>query len=356
MPEDEQISGQHHDSAPTDSSQPFESLAHSNMPLSLDPLERNQEPRGIAPVWHTTVLIIAILAFSIWGAVRPDSGAINPLAPVQRGAHAASTANSDGADPVRVIRYALTGALELIVVAWVAFGLRLRKTPFRSLFGAWPSGLNDITKEAAIAAAFWVCSMVVLGSVAYSWNLVQTKIDNYHTASKSSAPSPSHSQPQSQSQAQSQAQPQTQTPTKAKAEPDKPTLRQDQIDSIHQLMELAPANGFEIAAWGLLCLIVGFSEELIFRGYLQSQSIALLSRVPVSVLLTAVVFGAAHGYEGVRGIVIITIYGTLFGGITLLRKNLFPGMLAHAWHDFATGMALAILRTTHFLDHLPLSK
>lgn len=121
-------------------------------------------------------------------------------------------------------------------------------------------------------------------------------------------------------------------------------------------MELAPANGMEVAAWGLLCLIVGFSEELIFRGYLQLQGIALLRRVPLSLVLTAIVFGAAHGYEGARGIVIITVYGALFGGITLLRRNLFPGMLAHSWHDFATGIALSILRSTHFLDHLPLSK
>jgi uncharacterized protein len=346
MPEDEQTDGQVHEPASTDSPQPVEFPMHSETHSSLDPIGERQEPRGIAPIWHTVLLIVAILAFSIWGAVRPDSDNINPLAPVQHSTHAASAASSDGADPVRVIRYALTGALELLVVVWVAFGLRLRKIPFRSLFGAWPSGLNDFTKEAAIAAVFWICSMVVLGSVALSWNIVQTKIDEHHAAAKSSSPSSSLSQPQSHTQSQ----------TKAKAEADKPTLRQDQADSIRQLMELAPANGFEIATWGLLCLIVGFSEELIFRGYLQSQSIALLRRVPVSVLLTAVVFGAAHGYEGVRGIVLITVYGTLFGAITLLRRNLFPGMLAHAWHDFATGMALAILRATHFLDHLPLSK
>jgi CAAX protease family protein len=344
MPEDDQTGSQVPEPASTDSPQPAELLAHSDAQSSFEPIQEKQELRGIAPIWHTVLLIIAILAFSIWGAVRPDSGNINPLAPVQHTAHAASAANSDGPDPVRVIRYALTGTLELIVVAWVAFGLRLRKTPFRSLFGAWPSGLNDITKEAAIAAAFWICSMVVLGSVAFSWNFVQTQIDKHHAASKASTQSSSQSQSQTQSQ------------TKSKTGPDKPALRQDQADSIRQLMELAPASGMEIAAWGLLCLIVGFSEELIFRGYLQSQGIALLRRVPVSLLLTAIVFGAAHGYEGVRGIVIITVYGTLFGGITLLRRNLFPGMLAHAWHDFATGMALAVLRATHFLDHFPLSK
>jgi len=358
MPEPEQTDGQLHNPDQLHKPELIAALDSSEPPPQPDTQTTSQpthepvaeatavanKPRGIAPVWHTAVLILAILAFSIWGAIRPDTATINPLAPVQHTAHAA---NSDGSDPVRVIRYALTGALELIVVAWVAFGLRLRKTPFRSLFGAWPSGLNDFTKEAAIAAVFWICSMVVLGSVAFTWNFVETRIDNHHAASKSSNQPHSQSQPQTRNNARSKPK-----PTSAK----EPAIRQEQADSIRQLMELAPANGMEIAAWGLLCLIVGFSEELIFRGYLQSQGIALLGRIPMSLLLTAVVFGAAHGYEGARGIVIITVYGMLFGGITLLRRNLFPGMLAHSWHDFATGIALSILRATHFLDNLPFSK
>jgi membrane protease YdiL (CAAX protease family) len=279
---------------------------------------------GIAPIWHTLLLILAILAYSIWGAVRSGSGNANPLAPV----HSAVHASADGSDPVRLIRYGLSGALELFVVAWVALGLRLRKVPFRSLFGAWPGGLNDITKEAGIAAAFWICSMIILASLAVSWAVVQTKIYEHRTANQSG--NTSGSAPQKSPQ-------------------------QQQVEMARQLMDLAPANNIEIAAWGLLCLTVGFSEELIFRGYLQSQSIALLRSVPISVVLTALVFGAAHGYQGVRGIVLISVYGALFSCITLLRKNLFPGMLAHTWHDFATGMLLALMRSTHLLDHLPTS-
>jgi hypothetical protein len=285
--------------------------------------EHNQ-PRAIAPIWHTVVLIVGILAFSIWGSKSGTSGTINPFAPVHGAAHAAP----DGADSVRLIRYGLTGALELLVVAWVVLGLRLRGIPFRSLFGAWPSGLNNITKEAGIAAAFWICSMIVLASVAISWGVVQNQIYKHQTASQSNS---------------------------APGSAPKKSPQEQQAEMARQLMELAPANGLEIASWGLLCLVVGFSEELIFRGYLQQQSIAVLRNLPVGVVLTAVIFGAAHGYQGVRGIVLISVYGALFGCITLLRKNLFPGMLAHSWHDFATGMLLAFIRSTHLLDRLPLS-
>lgn len=293
----------------------------------LDPVTPLQvQPRGIAPIWHTLILILGILAFSIWGSVRSDSGAINPFAPVQNVAHS----TDKQVDSIRLIRYALTGVLELLVVAWIALGLRLRKIPFRSLFGKLPRGLNDITMEAGIALAFWICSMIILVTIALSWGLIQTQIYKHQTASQSSAPSNSKSAPVKSPQEQ-------------------------QAEMARQLMQLAPANGIEIASWGLLCLIVGFSEELIFRGYLQSQGIALLRSVPVALILTALIFGAAHGYQGLRGIVLISVYGALFGIITLLRKNLFPGMLAHAWHDFATGMLLAFIRSTHLLEHLPKS-
>jgi membrane protease YdiL (CAAX protease family) len=297
-----------------------------NEQTNPEPTPAQIKPRGIAPIWHTLVLILGILAFSIWGSKSGSSGTINPFAPAHSAAHAAA----GGTDSVRLIRYGLTGALELFVVAWVAFGLRLRKIPFRSLFGAWPSGLNNVTKEAGIAAAFWICSMIVLVSVAITWGLVQTRIYEHQTASQSANP--------------------TNPPSTQKKSP-----QQEQAEMARQLMQLAPANGIEIAAWGMLCLIVGFSEELIFRGYLQSQSIAVLRNLPVGVVLTALIFGAAHGYQGMRGVVLISIYGALFGCITLLRKNLFPGMLAHSWHDFATGMLLAFMRATHLLEHLPQS-
>jgi uncharacterized protein len=280
--------------------------------------------RGIAPIWHTVILVVGILAFSVWGSIRADSGNINPLAPVRSASHANTT---HGNDRIRLIRYGLTGALELTIVAWVAFGLRLRKTPLRTLFGAWPRDLNSITLEAGVALAFWLCSMAVLASAAVTWQLVANQV--YQHQLKSQTHDPSH----------------------ASVKPESPL--QKQTEMAKELMELAPANGMELAAWGFLCILVGFSEELVFRGYLQSQSISLLHRIPLSILLASLVFGLAHGYQGLRGICIITIYGALFSCLTLLRRNLFPGMLAHTWHDFATGLLLAFLRSSHILEHLP---
>lgn len=292
------------------------------------------KPHAIAPIWHTLILVIGILAFSIWGAVNKDS---NPLVPGQHApaTHAQATQPSHHVDSVRLIRYGLTGLLELAIVAWVIVGLRLRKVSFRSLFGAWPRGLNNITMEALIAAAFWISSMAVLVVLALTWAVTETQIDKYHHAHEAHQTAPS------------------QPGAPRAAAPKEKTPDEKQADLIRELTELAPANGVEILCWGLLCIVVGFSEEVVFRGYLQTQSIAVLRNLPIGLVFTALVFGFAHGYQGIRGVVLISVYGVLFGIITRMRRNLFPGMLAHSWHDFFTGMMLALIRTSGLLDHLP---
>jgi hypothetical protein len=284
-------------------------------------------PHAIAPLWHTLLLIVAIAAYSFWGAQRLHPPALDPLAPVS---HNAKQPIHQGPDAQRLIRYALSGGLELIVVAWVWLGLRMRRVPLRSLLGRIPRTLNAITLEAGVACLFWISSMTVLFVLAVTWQLGATAV--YH-----------HQQQQAkQQQSQSQS-----SPAPSPVSPEK-----KQLETIRELLELAPANGIEIAAWGALCLIVGFSEELAFRGYLQSQGIALLHSMPLGVLLSAIVFGFAHGYQGLRGMCLIGAFGAMFSIITLMRRSLFPGILAHAWHDFLMGLLLALIRSTHMLDKL----
>jgi membrane protease YdiL (CAAX protease family) len=88
----------------------------------------------------------------------------------------------------------------------------------------------------------------------------------------------------------------------------------------------------------------GFCEEIIFRGYLQRQFAAIANSMPLGVLLSAVVFGASHGYEGASRMILIAIYGLMFGVLAWWRKSLRPGMMAHAWHDALSGAILRMLK------------
>jgi hypothetical protein len=98
----------------------------------------------------------------------------------------------------------------------------------------------------------------------------------------------------------------------------------------------------------LLSCTAGFVEEILFRGYLQRQITALSGNAYVGVVGSAIFFGAGHGYEGARRMVLIAVLGLMFGLLTLLRKSLRPGMMAHAFFDSLQGALLWSVRKGAF--------
>lgn len=267
-------------------------------PIVETPPEIAPKPTSVAPVWHTVLLVVFILAVSFFGVYRragaPGSGSSN-----------------------RLVTYAVTAVLELALVGWVAIGLRLRKIRLRSLFGSIPGDIRSIGLDLLIAFAFWIGSLMVLGTVALVWLSVETTVKRMHSPTHSTQP----------------------------FAPDK-----SQREAARAVAGLAPTNAREIAAWVLLCLFVGVAEELVFRGYLQRQFAAWARGAAAGgVVFSALVFGAAHGYEGIRAMFLLTIYGALFSLLALFRRSLRAGMFAHSWHDLIAGLTIAFLHSRHIV-------
>lgn len=295
-------------------------------PTEIEPTPPTQPqppvaPATVAPAWHTVVLVAGILAISIDGASRL-SGLNAPL------------------DRLRT--YGFTAAMEAAMLAWVALGLRLNKTPLRSLLGSFSWDIRSIAADVGSAAVFWIVSLMTLGSLGIAWSGIEaalthspppTHVDGQITK----APQPSQTQQAGQAGQAGQAQ-------QALA-PDDSRLR-----TLRALIQLAPANGEEMAAWALLCVLVGLAEEIIFRGYLQRQFIGWArGSLPWGVAASALVFGAAHAYQGARGMFLIAAFGALFSVLALYRRNLRAGIFAHTWNDLIAGLALALLRSRHII-------
>jgi len=274
-------------------------------PVEIDTMRPTapQEPAtatAIAPAWHTIVLAVIIVALSIHSVWR-FSAAHGPLN--------------------RLYTYGFSAVFDFVMVAWVVVGLRLKRIPLRSLLGAFSFDLRSIALDLGVAAVFWIGSMMVLGSVNLTWIGVETLLTH-----------------------------RTMAPHIAGQSGQTFTADPERMKVLHNLAELAPANGREIAAWALLCLIVGFSEELVFRGYLQRQFIGWSrGRVAWGVLASAVIFGGAHAYQGVRSMVLIAVFGALFSVLAVYRRSLRAGMIAHSWHDLIFGLALGFLRSKHII-------
>lgn len=265
--------------------------------LSLDAsnLRPTQPAVPIAPVWHTVVLVAAVVLLSLTGANQ--------------------MAGDRGATVNRFGTYGLTVGTELLMVAWVYLGLRLRKIPFRSLFGSTTGGLRTLAIDLGSAFVFWIASLMILGTIGLFWTATEAAIKHHSLIPHAG---------------------QSVTPDASEQH----TLR--------TLTALVPRNAQEVAAWVLLCMVAGFAEELVFRGYFQRQ-FAAWSRgsIVAGVAVSAALFGAAHGYQGVRNMLLLAVFGALFSLLTLFRRNLRAAMFAHSWHDLVAGLLLAFLNAHH---------
>jgi membrane protease YdiL (CAAX protease family) len=116
------------------------------------------------------------------------------------------------------------------------------------------------------------------------------------------------------------------------------------VPDLHNLEFIFPQGSTELTLWIGLSVTAGICEETIFRGYLQRQFIALTKNVPAGILLSAAAFGAVHAYQGFRRVVLIGMYGAMFGVLAHWRRSVRPGIIAHAWQDTLIGVLVGLTR------------
>lgn len=190
----------------------------------------------------------------------------------------------------RVSMYLLTMGVEWLTVAFVLWGVRRQKRiSVRELIGGKWQRPEDFLLDLAIATGFLLVSFLVLGGLGYAMGLNK------------------------------------------------------QVEDVKKLAFLAPRGALEILLWLAVSCTAGFCEEVMYRGYLQRQFTAWTSVAWVAVIAQGMMFGASHAYEGGRRMVLIAIFGIMFGIVTLMRKSLRPGMITHASYDIIAGLALTML-------------
>jgi membrane protease YdiL (CAAX protease family) len=98
-----------------------------------------------------------------------------------------------------------------------------------------------------------------------------------------------------------------------------------------------PHTWLERLAWVVVSMSVGFCEEIVYRGYLQTQLTAFTGRATLGIVLQAALFGIAHGEQGLGAVVRLGLYGVAFGALARWRRSLLPGIVCHVWTDLASG-------------------
>ena len=202
--------------------------------------------------------------------------------------------------PSRIPLYISTLLYELFLLGYVWLGVWLRRTSLRDLIGGRWARWKDFWIDVGIAFIFWlvVSTVLVLLSLALRFN-------GNEAASF-----------------------------------------------------LMPQTVREMIVWVVVATSAGFCEELIFRGYLQRQCLALTQNVAAAVILQGLIFGSAHAYQGAKGVIVISVYGMMFGALAAMRKSLRPGMMQHATQDTISGLAMHMISWLRHLQgklqHVPL--
>lgn len=100
---------------------------------------------------------------------------------------------------------------------------------------------------------------------------------------------------------------------------------------------LLPDTDVERAVWGLVATSVGFCEEVVYRGYLQTQLSAFTRSTTLASVLQATLFGIAHAEQGLAPAVRFAVYGIALTALVRTRRSLLPAIVCHVGIDLLAG-------------------
>jgi membrane protease YdiL (CAAX protease family) len=123
---------------------------------------------------------------------------------------------------------------------------------------------------------------------------------------------------------------------RATSDPDQLRDVREQMDSIEII---APHTDRELARFDWLSVTAGICEEFIYRGVLLGLLASSLGIWP-AILISSVVFGIGHAYQGPVGVLRTGLVGLVMAIVVTLTGSLFVAMVAHAAIDISQGRML----------------
>ena len=107
-----------------------------------------------------------------------------------------------------------------------------------------------------------------------------------------------------------------------------------QMQSLHWILPVSRSerNWFVFG----LSTSAGICEELLFRGFLLAYLSNYMS-MPIAVLLSSLLFGLGHLYQGWQGVLRTAVMGLIFAGIYLWSGSLFIVIALHFAVDAYSG-------------------
>ncbi len=120
-----------------------------------------------------------------------------------------------------------------------------------------------------------------------------------------------------------------------------PQVFDDMRQNAENLMKMIPR--MSALGLGAIAVLVGFYEELVFRGFLMTRLRRATQSWSVAVVLTTAVFTTLHAPDQTLAALIwIALLSLLLSGVTIWRKSLTPAIVGHVLFDLSQLIGLSL--------------
>ena len=102
---------------------------------------------------------------------------------------------------------------------------------------------------------------------------------------------------------------------------------------------LFPQSATETVFFTILAVTAGICEEFIFRGFVIAALFGAGLSNWTAVIVSSLMFGAAHLYQGKGGSAGTGLLGILFASVRIAYHSIFPVVIWHAVLDIVAGIA-----------------
>jgi membrane protease YdiL (CAAX protease family) len=102
---------------------------------------------------------------------------------------------------------------------------------------------------------------------------------------------------------------------------------------------ILPQSTVELLPFLALAVTAGLCEEFLYRGFAMAVLARLGSPVWLAILVSSILFGLAHLYQGRGGFVSTMLIGTVLGSGRMAYNSLVPVIFWHTAVDVVAGVA-----------------
>jgi membrane protease YdiL (CAAX protease family) len=99
-----------------------------------------------------------------------------------------------------------------------------------------------------------------------------------------------------------------------------------------------PVTPAEYWAFAALCIVTGFCEEFLYRGYALSVLAGALQSIWLAAIVVTVFFSLNHLVQNVAGAARALLLGTIVAVPVIVTGSLWPSIIAHTLVNLFTGV------------------